>query len=380
MILFIFWKEEILESSFQEFLDEHTDHIEHRGAGLELHDSKVEPTSLSNIYHPHHYDKSGCPVVPIAYSEMTGRLGNVMSTYANFIAIQRKLGLKYFLPKYINHLKKNLTKPILQSIFKNVSFPTASLTRISLTQDAKPEDRITFSNVRTNYTETDCNKQFFRIDNILPTLTEQLACAYKNKCVGKSCLQCNGSCLCTNIWVTKAIGANFLEWSLVGDVLDEIIRDHFRFTDSILLKAKHIIQMVGKQMNEDVQTVYVGVHIRRTDFHQFSKNWLKELLNETFYESAMDYFRQRYSQVAFLVVSDDVSWCKAHLKSPDTYHVGTPSAEVDMAIMANCNASIVDYGTFGMWGAILAGGETVTSKQTFRDTLWAADYFGWTYI
>ena len=27
-----------------------------------------------------------------------------------------------------------------------------------------------------------------------------------------------------------------------------------------------------------------------------------------------------------------------------------------------------DYGTFGLWGAILAGGETVVSKRTFRCT------------
>jgi galactoside 2-L-fucosyltransferase 1/2 len=30
----------------------------------------------------------------------------------------------------------------------------------------------------------------------------------------------------------------------------------------------------------------------------------------------------------------------------------------DLAIMAACNHSIIDYGTYGMWGAILAGGDT----------------------
>ena len=25
-----------------------------------------------------------------------------------------------------------------------------------------------------------------------------------------------------------------------------------------------------------------------------------------------------------------------------------------------------DYGTFGLWGAVMAGGETVVSKRTFR--------------
>jgi hypothetical protein len=29
---------------------------------------------------------------------------------------------------------------------------------------------------------------------------------------------------------------------------------------------------------------------------------------------------------------------------------------------------------------VLAGGETVVSRNTFRDVRWAADYLGWTYI
>ena len=108
--------------------------------------------------------------------------------------------------------------------------------------------------------------------------------------------------------------------------------------------------------------ILVGVHVRRSDFSLYSKFWMDNLLNETFFEAAMDHFRNKHSKVAFLVITDDIPWCKTHLNSADTHHVGTPSPEVDMAIMANCNASIIDYGTFGMWGAILAGGETVTSK------------------
>lgn len=39
-----------------------------------------------------------------------------------------------------------------------------------------------------------------------------------------------------------------------------------------------------------------------------------------------------------------------------------------------------DYGTYGMWGSILSGGEVVTSKLTFRDNRWAAEFFGWTMV
>merc|ERR1712032_885443 len=82
----------------------------------------------------------------------------------------------------------------------------------------------------------------------------------------------------------------------------------------------------------------------------------------------------------FLVVSDDMVWCKRNLAASDTFMVGGNSPQVDLAIMALCNASIIDYGTFGVWGAVLAGGETIVSNKTFRDVRWAADYMGWIYI
>ena len=223
-----------------------------------------------------------------------------------------------------------------------------------------------------------------RLDHLQPTLTNQLDCAERNKCTGKSCNNCDGACLCDNFWIIEAGGANYLDLSFVDDVLPEIIQRHLQFKDDITQRAVQIISETAKKKTDTSQDniVFVGVHVRRTDFHEYSKFWMPQLLNETFFEAAMDHFRSKYysSSVAFLVLSDDQEWCKQHLRASDVYHVSTPDPEVDMAIMANCNASIIDYGTFGMWGAILAGGETVTSRETFRDVRWAADHFGWTYV
>ena len=338
-------------------------------------------SDIYNIYKPEEYDSYGCPIVPIAFSGMTGRLGNVMCVYSNFIALQWKLGFKYFLPKYMNHhTNKDITKPYFQDIFKNVSFPTATWTNVTLARNAEKNDLVLFNNSMTNYKEISCNKHFHRVDHLQPIITDQLTCAKRNKCTGKSCLDCQGSCLCTNIWVTQAGGANYLDLGFVGDVLENIVENHLQFKDHIVDAAVDVIENVARKISADDETHFVGVHVRRSDFHEYSKFWMKELLNETFFESAMDHYRRKHSQVVFLVVTDDISWCKAHLTSPDTHHVGTPSPEVDMAIMGRCNSSIIDYGTFGMWGAILAGGETVTSIHTFRDVRWAADYFGWTYV
>ena len=64
------------------------------------HVSDPVSPELINIPSPADYDEAGCPRVPIAFSGMTGRLGNMISTYVNFIALQWKLGYRYHLPQH----------------------------------------------------------------------------------------------------------------------------------------------------------------------------------------------------------------------------------------------------------------------------------------
>ena len=94
----------------------------------------------------------------------------------------------------------------------------------------------------------------------------------------------------------------------------------------------------------------------------------------------MKYLRSKHDSLTFLIVSDDVEWCRTHLQSSDVFVLEGNSPAVDMAVMSLSDMAIIDYGTFSLWGAVLSGGEVVISKHTFRDARWAADYLGWTYI
>ena len=80
-----------------------------------------ESQDLINLPSPGDYDHRGCPRVPISFSGMTGRLGNVISTYVNFIALQYKLGYRYHLPQRSNVWEECCdTKLFLQSVFKEI--------------------------------------------------------------------------------------------------------------------------------------------------------------------------------------------------------------------------------------------------------------------
>ena len=39
----------------------------------------------------------------------------------------------------------------------------------------------------------------------------------------------------------------------------------------------------------------------------------------------------------------------------------------DLCLMAACNHSIHDYGTFGTWGSLLAGGDVITATGTSQE-------------
>ena len=81
--------------------------------------------------------------------------------------------------------------------------------------------------------------------------------------------------------------------------------------------------------------------------------WLKNkvngrLLSKLYFTEAMDRFRRKYSNVVFIVASDDREWCKKMFQDMADVQL-TPRyqtmkrGEYDMAILAQCNHSIIRY-------------------------------------
>ena len=130
--------------------------------------------------------------------------------------------------------------------------------------------------------------------------------------------------------------------------------EHFnRFAQTILHRANH-----RKLQN----ATFVGVHVRRGDYQ---KRWLEIFegvpVNMEYFRQAVQYFRKKYKNVIFVAISDDRSWCTENLSSQFGIYVpeAAPSPAHDLAILSNCNHTIMTYGTFGFWGGYLAGGEVL---------------------
>ena len=67
--------------------------------------------------------------------------------------------------------------------------------------------------------------------------------------------------------------------------------------------------------------------------------------------------------VLFLVVSDDIAWCERFLSGSYVRVAPPASASVHLALLASCDHVIMSTGTFGWWGAWMAGGKVVYYKN-----------------
>ncbi|GLH16680.1 L-Fucosyltransferase, partial [Gryllus bimaculatus] len=128
---------------------------------------------------------------------------------------------------------------------------------------------------------------------------------------------------------------------------------------------------------------YVGVHVRLTDYPMYLERryGLKEgeLADTDYYVRAMEYMLKRLREdgilkVVFAVVSDDMNWAtnnlipqlENYLKSKKLLGTnavvswcGSEYFMNDLVLLSSCNHSIIAYGTFGSWSALMAGGWTV---------------------
>ena len=83
----------------------------------------------------------------------------------------------------------------------------------------------------------------------------------------------------------------------------------------------------------------------------------------------MKYFTSRYKRVLFVVLSDDIPWCRQNVRGKDVvYSNNSPS--VDLAIASLCDHAIITVGTFGLWVAWFADGITVRSADVPANNSW----------
>lgn len=255
--------------------------------------------------------KQQCPRYGVVTTMQGGRLGNQMWEYASVWAVARRTGLEPYIPRCISVKLDQVFESLSVPTFEEIAHCPVDMSKFVKSLDA------------WNYTYQSI---------VLPRYSVQ-----------------------PDIVLT---------W--VQDIIQE-----FTFKKKLINRSQNILRLVAKNV---VNCVFVGVHVRRTDYVAYL--WRKYAVlpaNTSFYYSAMKYYEEKYHKVAFIIVSDDPAWCNSKFSNKKNAFItskkGVNSPSLDLAILASCNHSIIDYGTFGVWGAILAGGETIFYNVSHQSTV-----------
>jgi hypothetical protein len=126
------------------------------------------------------------------------------------------------------------------------------------------------------------------------------------------------------------------------------IRSELEFKDP---QRMQVARAKVKRIRQSGRASVVAVHVRRGDYVLDKTKGIFHNLSLQWFEMAMSRFP---TQVVFLIFSDDITWCKEHLKgSCILYSTGNNDLE-DLALMRACDGYVISNSSFSWWGAWLS--------------------------
>ena len=151
----------------------------------------------------------------------------------------------------------------------------------------------------------------------------------------------------------------FQSWKYFNHSRERVKRE-FRFKDHIAKPAREFIERSIQSRNFKQTPVVVGIHVRRGDYLEpYFSNYGYSTADKEYFTKAMQYFTSKYSDVLFLVCSDDIAWCQDNIQGDNVVYSHSGSDVIDLAILSQCTHSIMSTGSFGWWGAWLTNGTTI---------------------
>lgn len=127
-----------------------------------------------------------------------------------------------------------------------------------------------------------------------------------------------------------------------------------KYFDEYKLQIQHlfspsneIISYIKSKYSFIFEEPYVSIHVRRGDYLKFSEYHYN--LDANYYLNAIDYF----SGYKFLVLSDDIDWCKQNFKGNQFTFVENEADYIDLYLISSCAHNIIANSTFSWWGAWL---------------------------
>ena len=158
-------------------------------------------------------------------------------------------------------------------------------------------------------------------------------------------------------------------WKYFNDVSDDI-RKTFTIKSTFLKKAEQFT----RSLNTDNKTL-IGIHVRRGDFlGPVAQTMGRIVVNKGYISKAMDFFRRQHTYARFVVVSNDIKWCRDNISGTDVFFSNFTEPILDMAILSLCDHTIISTGTFSWWGGWLSRGTVVYCSDYPRPGSYLANH------
>ena len=138
-----------------------------------------------------------------------------------------------------------------------------------------------------------------------------------------------------------------------ADILPEL-RAMIRFPEIVDAQKR----MANEEILKKIRNSHaVSVHIRRGDYLQpENAAMFGNICTEKYYESALNYMKEKIEDPHFFIFSDDAAYVKEHYQGEEYIIVDINHGDdsfYDMYLMSQCEGNICANSTFSFWGARL---------------------------
>lgn len=145
----------------------------------------------------------------------------------------------------------------------------------------------------------------------------------------------------------EAIG--YFETAKYFDCIKEKIQEEFTPKYNKLEKNNRLYELIENSES-------VCVTIRRGDFLSDKHKDKFYVCTENYFYEAIQYMQEHLKNPRFFVFSDDVCWCKDHMKFPENteFEDGTDPVWEKLRLMYSCKHFIISNSTFSWWAQYLS--------------------------
>lgn len=140
----------------------------------------------------------------------------------------------------------------------------------------------------------------------------------------------------------------------------ELVRNLFSIDTNT---CEYIVKKYGLILDKET----VSVVVRRGDYLKYSR--FHTVCTMSYYQKAIDYIGRNKH---FLIISDDIEWCKKKIKGENISFVEDEVPVVDLYLQSMCTHNIISNSSFAWWGAWL-------NPNPHKVVIYPSHWFGYRY-